>query len=440
MAFFTRKNTKKLGSNDDEETVFSATIEVNNHVASVSESQAMMIPIFKNAVEVITNSIAQLPLQLMAKKPFNNVEIIENDTRLNILNKRANRYLTAYSMKKEIVKDLLLYGHAYLYRKGTDLHALEAKNMQVKFYTEDNVTIARSEYIFTNSKGSHLFDEKEIIHFTNGTKGILYDGAETLEMALNQQSYSKNIFKNGVMPMGLLKASTRLTEKAIQHLRTSFQNLYSGSNKAGKTIILEEGLDYQTLSLKPDELGLDKSNSRINSDIAKLFNIPLSMLEESANKYNSISAHNLLFLQTTISPLLKIIEETLNAAMLYEYEENQGFEFRFNTQELLRGTNEEQAQLATMLFEKGVISRNEVRANLELAFDDSKDFYKDSQGMIYRYEDGTILNLNMQIETTTNTETNTDSIETVKDSDSHKKDTNEIDSDLEPIEEGKVLA
>lgn len=439
MAFFTRKNTKKLGSKDEEESLFSATIEVSNHLANISESQAMMIPIFKNAVEVITNSIAQLPLQLMNKKPFNNIEIIENDTRLNVLNKRANKYLTAYAMKKAIVKDLLLYGHAYLYRKGTGLHALEAKNTQMKFYTEDNVTIERTEYVYNNSKGSHLFGEKEIIHFTNGTKGILYDGSETLEMALNQQAYSKNIFKNGVMPMGLLKANTRLTEKAIQHLRASWEGLYTSATKAGKTIILEEGLDYQTLSLKPDELGLDKSSSRINSDIAKLFNIPLSMIEESANKYNSISAKNLLFLQTTISPLLKIIEETLNIAMLHEHEKKQGYEFRFNTQELLRGTNEEQAELATTLFNNGVISRNEVRANLELAYDDSKDFYKDSQGMIYRYSDGTILNLNMQIENTTNTETDTDSNETVKDSDSHKTDTNEIDSDIESVAEKEVI-
>lgn len=400
MAFFTKKNTKKSLASDktiaEEENIFSATFEVNNHIANVSESQAMMIPVFKNSVEMITNSIAQLPLQLLIKKQYNNIEIIENDTRLNVLNKRANARLTAYAMKKAIVKDLILYGHAYLYRKDNKMHVLEAKNMQLKNYTVDNITIERTEFIFNNSKGTHIFNESEIIHFENGSNGVLYDGSETLESALNQQSYSKNIFKNGALPIGLLKASTRLTEKAINSLRKSWEGLYSGANKAGKTIILEEGLDYQPLSMKPSEMEISSLTSHVNSDIAKLFNIPLSMLEESANKYNSVSTKNLLFLQTTIAPILKILEETFNAALLYEHEEKQGYEFRFNTNELLRGTNEEQAELATMLFEKGAISHHQMRAMLELSYDDTKDFYKESQGFTYRYADGTILNLNTQ--------------------------------------------
>ena len=397
MAFFTRKNTKKVNATQDDEHYFSATFEVNNRVANVSESQAMMIPIFKNGVELITNSIAQLPLQLLIKKQYNNIELIENDKRLNILNKRSNARMTSYAMKKAIVKDLILYGHAYLYQKESQLYVLESKNMQLNHYTIDNVTIERTEFIYNNPKGTHIFNESEIIHFESGSNGVLYDSSETLEIALNQQVYSKNIFKNGALPIGLLKAGTRLTEKAIKNLRASWEGIYSGSHKAGKTILLEEGLDYQPLSLKPDELGLDKSNSRINSDIAKALNIPLSMLEESANKYGSISTKNLLFLQTTIAPLLKIIEETFNNAMLYEHEENKGYEFRFNTNELLRGTNEEQADLALKLFEKGAISYHEMRAMLELAFDDSTDYHKDSIGSVYKYADGTILNLNTQM-------------------------------------------
>lgn len=394
MAFFTRKNTKKLNEVEENEQLFSATIEVNNRIANVSESQAMMIPIFKNGVELITNSIAQLPLQLLIKKQYNNIELIENDTRLNVLNKRSNVNTTAFLMKKAIVKDLILYGHAYVYRTGSELYVLEAKNMQLKQYTENGVTIVRTEYILNNSSGTHIFNESEIIHFENGSKGALYDGAETLESAINQQAYSKNIFKNGALPIGILKATSRLTDKAIQHLRSSWEGLYSGASKSGKTIILEDGLSFENVSLKPDELGLDKSSSRINSDIAKLLNIPLSMLEESANKYNSVATKNLLFLQTTVAPLLKIIEESFNNAFLYEHEEKQGYEFRFNTQELLRGTNEEQTELALKMFNNGSISYHEMRAMLELNFDDSTDYHKDSIGTVYRYQDGSILNLN----------------------------------------------
>lgn len=428
MAFFTRKNTKKVNEVEEEvvvDPIFATTIEVSNHVSSISESQAMMIPIFKNGVEVITNSIAQLPVQLLIKKQYNNIELIENDKRLNVLNKRSNAYMTAFLMKKAIVKDLVLHGHAFLYKKESALYVLDAQNMQVNHYTDDDVTVSNTKFVFNNSKGTHIFEEDEIIHLKNGTKGVLYDGVETLQTALEQQLYNKNIIKNGALPVGLLKAGTRLTEKAIKNLRSSWENLYSGGSKAGKTILLEEGLEYQPLSLKPDELGLDKSASRINSDIAKLLNIPLSMLEESANKYGSVSTKNLLFLQTTIAPVLKIIEETFNNAFLYEHEENKGYEFRFNTQELLRGTNEEQADLALKLFEKGAISYHEMRAMLELTYDDSTDYHKDSIGSVYKYADGTILNLNTL---------NDDK----KDTDSNKVNTIDDTENVDSIEEKEV--
>lgn len=402
MKFFNQFNTKKISENENntaEEKIFSTTFEVSNHISVVSESQAMMIPIFKNGIEMISNSIAQLPLQLFAKRIGNNIEIIQNDSRLKILNKRSNPQTTAFSLKKDLVKDLILYGHAYIYRKNQHFFILPADQMSIQKYTTDKVTVERVEYILNNSNGKHIFNETEVIHFESGTNGVLYDGSETLESAINQQTYSKNIFKNGALPVGILKANTRLTEKAIKSLRESWENLYTGAQKSGKTLVLEDGLDYKPLSLDPERMGLDNSASRVNSEIAKLLNIPLSMLDESANKYNSVATKNLLFLQTTISPILKILEETFNFALLTSTEELQGFEFRFNTQEFLRGTNDEQSSLAIKLFTNGVISYHELRSMLELPYDDSQDYTKDSIGSVYRYADGTTLNLNTQTKT-----------------------------------------
>lgn len=393
MAFFKRKKANGDYVND----FFSASFTSNNQNFTVTEEQALQIPAFKACVNLITNTIAELPISLM-QHDGNNVTILNNDLRLQML-KNPNVVDTASTLKTKLVKDLLLYGKAYLYNNGNELHVLQANFITEEYFSDDGFTIGDIEYIY-NFDGTHKIDKSKVIRFDSGTKGIL-SNSDLLEVASNALSYSKNILKNGAFGIGILKTASRLNEIAINKLRETWQNLYSGTSKAGKTLILENGLEYQNLSKSPEELQLNETSKNITSQICMLFNISESLINDKSNKYNSLSTANTAFLQQTIQPILVTLQEQLNKHFLKPSE--QGLFFMFDTSQILKATESERIEATLKLFDDGVLSFNESRKRLDMTvIDDKKDYYKHSIGEAFRNKaTGEVLNINTQ---TTNTQ------------------------------------
>ena len=61
--------------------------------------------------------------------------------------------------------------------------------------------------------------------------------------------------------------------------------------------MLEEGLDYTPVSLKPGDLLLTENRKDTVGDICKLFNIPESLVDVTKIKYGSLEQNNIHFLQ-----------------------------------------------------------------------------------------------------------------------------------------------
>src|SRR5699024_196944 len=184
---------------------------------------------------------------------------------------------------------------------------------------------------------------------------------------------------------------------ALERIKSDFEQLYAGGENAGKTILLEEGLEYDTVSLKPNELELTESKKAALSDIARLFNIPESMINANANKYNSNEENNIHFLQYTLEPIITNIEKAFNKTMLLESEKQQGYYFKFDTSVILTVTEKEKAEIAQTLNSTSAVSQNEIRKVLGLPkLEDNYMFL--SQGKVfYNLQNGKAFNPNMGI-------------------------------------------
>ena len=76
----------------------------------ITEEEAMQIPAFSAAVDLITGAIATLDFYIVKNNKDKTVKRIEDDPRLSLLNRQPNEYMDAYTFKKAMVKDFLLYG------------------------------------------------------------------------------------------------------------------------------------------------------------------------------------------------------------------------------------------------------------------------------------------------------------------------------------------
>jgi len=346
--------------------------------SKISEDAAMAIPAVSSSVELITSSISQLPVYLYQEKPNGEVVKISSDKRVFLLNHEPNELISANTFKKRMVKDYLLHGASYtkIERRLNDvvsLYNLPVKEISVTKYRQFGYKhTAVISLTGDDSTSPTTFSTDELVIVVKDSedgvtsKGVLDTNGELLRLALDEINYSSGILKNGALPIGVLKASSRLTSESIQRLRSSFENLYSGSKNSGKTLILEEGLDYQPVSMKPNEMDLTNSKKNTVSDVARVFNLPESMINPTANKYASNEQNNIHYLQYCISPIVTSIENSLDKSLLLEEEKQNGYFFQFDTSEILRTTEKEKIDTTVRAMERGLISINEARSKINL--------------------------------------------------------------------------
>lgn len=367
------------------------------NATKITEEEALQIPAVTTAIDLITGSIAQLPFMLV-KKDDNTGEVtrINDDYRLYLLNKQPNETMDAYTFKKAMVKDYLLYGssNAVIERNLNqirELYLLPTKQLSVQVYVTDSYK-KYSEITLHNAAGSKTFNDYQLLSVLKDSndglvgQGILSQNYEVLKLALAETKYTANVLQNGALPLGVLKTETKLSDKAFAKLKASWSNLYSGSDKAGKTVILEEGLDYKPISIKPNDLELTESKKTTLSNIARIFSIPESMINSNANKYGSNEQNNINFLQYCVSPIIAAIESAVNKEMLLETEKERGYEFKLDPSKLLQTTRKERAEAVGAEYKEGLISFWEARSEIDRPKTVTDDYFKLSLGsVLYKY-------------------------------------------------------
>ena len=123
------------------------------------------------------------------------------------------------------------------------------------------------------------------------------------------------------------------------------------------------------------------------------------------------------FLQYSISPIIAIIETMFNRSLLLNEEKEQGYFFKFNTDDVLKSTQEERYNALKIGLDAGILSLSEARIKEKMP-PVPEDFIKLSLGSVMYYPDkGTLFVPNMS--TTFDAKTNKiiDSPQLIKDGD-----------------------
>lgn len=429
-----------------------ATSIVGTHNAGsskISEEDALSISSVVAATDLISSTIARLPIQIYKKGTKGEQVILDEDRRYKILNKEPNSNMSGINLKKRIVMDYLLHGNSYLIPEWNRneivaLYHVPPKNVNIKKYARKG-----TEYIIDGKigiqgiDGTYVkdFDPDELVIILKNSddglqsKGVLDLNSELLELALRQQRYSSSILENGSLPLAVLQVPTKLTEKAMNNIKNSWVRNYQGGNNAGKTVVLEEGVEYKPVSLNPNELDLTSGKKDTMSDIARLFNIPESMINADANKYNSNEQNNIHLLQYTLSPIISVIETAFERSLLLEEEKENGYRIQIDTSSILATTEAEKIKSTNEALKGGIISINEARRRHGYRVIDD-DYMMWSLGAVfYNKESGrmTIPNMGANIDPN-----DPESVAKVTNKDANIRKNGDLDKDVNKDEEENI--
>lgn len=200
-----------------------------------------------------------------------------------------------------------------------------------------------------------------------GLSPIRY-GAGVFSTALAADESAGRWFGNGMRPAGALKTDKVLNATQREELRTNIADKFAGALNAGKTLVLEAGMSYESISIPPEEAQLLETRAFGIEEVCRWFNVPPIMVghSEKVSAWGTgIEQIVIGFITFSLRPWLTRIEQSVTRSLLLPAE-RKALYGQFNVEGLLRADSAGRASFYSTMAQNGAITRNEIRAKENL--------------------------------------------------------------------------
>ena len=347
---------------------------------ATSESGAMKLSAVNRCVEVLSDSIAKMPIYVMDRVTRAKVEHPLNE----ILCGRPNAIQTPAVAKKMLECNRLTGGNGYLMilrdprtMRPAQLIPVPAQLCRPWLDTSGQ----RWHYVTHPFTGEQLtVSDESMIHVmgysTNGWKGIsvLQRASEVIGAGRAAQQYNEQYYLNGGQPSGVLQTDTDLTGKAsnVQGpdgkplsyrdlIRQEWQKHHGGPGNAGSVAVLDRGLTYSPIAISNKDAQFIEQSELSVLDIARFFGVPPYKLGAGKQSYNSNEQNAIEYIVGTLQPIVTQYEEELTYKLLAPSEAKR-YRIRMNMMAELRGDFKARGDWYKAMREIGGYSVNDIRA------------------------------------------------------------------------------
>lgn len=328
--------------------VSDALLEALLNNEAITREHAMSLPAVYGAVDLISNTIASMPVKLYKIKK-DKVEEVTDDSRVRCLNGDTGDTLDAFQMKKAMVEDYLMGkgGYTFIQKYRNEVVALR--------YVEDiYITVLKNfkpiykEYVILVE--GEQYRNYEFIKLLRNTKdgasgvGLTKEVGKALETAYNTLLYQLSSVRNGGNKKGFLKSQRKLGQDEINVLKQAWRRMYSDNSE--NVVVLNNGLEFQEASNTAVDMQLDQNKNTLGNEINNIFHI-------HPNDF-------WLTFKEAIYPIIKAYETALNRDLLLEKEKGKYF-FEFDVKEIVKSNLKDRYESYKMAKETGFMTLNEIR-------------------------------------------------------------------------------
>ena len=317
------------------------------------------LEVVNRAVNMIVDDSADIKYDV-GNKVNGIMPVVENIRRTRVdllLNKEPNPFQDVNTFKRNLIIDLMIDGNIFVYFDGRHLYHLPAQNVTIHSDT--------STYIEKFTYDGHVdYSTKEIIHIKENSFKSIYRGTPRLKPAYrtmylldNMRRFQDNFFKNGAVPGLVLKSPNTLSDRIKERMLQSWSSRYNPKNGGKRPLILDGGLEVDSLTkVNFKELDFQSSIQANEKIILEAMGVPPILLD-GGNNANIRPNHRLYYLET----ILPIVRK-----MSYAFERYFGFELNENVTDIpaLQPELRDQAAYYATLVNTGIMTPNEARDQL----------------------------------------------------------------------------
>lgn len=286
----------------------------------MSRDRAMKISTVNRCVEVLSNSMAVLPIYIMNEATK---ERLPNHRLGKVLWGRANEAMTSYDYTRLLLNNEILRGNAYalIYRdrsSGDPVELIPLPPDYVDIFVDPS---GKLWYVFTHPLTGIVtwLRPEDVLHYKayseDGIQGIsiLRRASTTLDTAQSAQLYENSVWRNGGQPSGVLTTDSDLggmvpdpqdPAKTINRkdlLRREWERIHRGPDNAFRAGgVLDLGLKYQPISMTNADAQFVESNDVRVADVCRFFGVPLHLAFAGKQSYQSNEQNGIEYVTYTL--------------------------------------------------------------------------------------------------------------------------------------------
>lgn len=320
------------------------------------------------AVSRLSNTLSCIPVRL-----YKGSTPEDEDYRSELIRNCPNGKISSHSFFKAWETSRDTAGNGYVLKVVNELEQV----LRLELLDPSRVTPFIDEetedlwYKIDMPKGSFYIHNFYIMH----TRFCSVDGitgVNPIKVLSNTLDYSEKIqqlnvkqIEKGINTAIVLNSPANLGEDQRQETIKAFIDTYHESG--GNVILLESGLTATSMNMSPVDTKLLEVEKINREKVATVYNIPPHLLGDySTSAFSSAEQQMLEFINLTMLPIVTMYEQELNRCLLTEKERKEGYKFRFEMRELLRGDTKTRAEADFKALRSAKYTPNEIRAGEDL--------------------------------------------------------------------------
>lgn len=337
-------------------------------------------PHLRTVIDFLARNTARLGLQAFERQPDGGRERLR-DSILDTLLLRPNAAQTGFELVRTIVADLALYDNAYLmvlsFDRAVPIELRTIRPTWIQAVNGPDAYAVKSYVVkFPDTTQTLEVPADKVIHFHGWNPldervGVSPVSAlkATLAEQIHATRFREQLWQRGGRVGSYVhrpKDATELKGDARAKFQRQFNEAWAGDSgaKAGGMPLMDEGMEIRRVGFSAREEQFIEATKLSLATVAAVYHVNPTMvgLLDNAN-YSNVREFRRMLYGETLGPTLTMIEQRLNAFLLPLL----GFDPRttyveFNVDALLRGSQEEQAAVASSAVGVPYMTVNEYRA------------------------------------------------------------------------------
>lgn len=307
----------------------------------VTFETAMQVSAFWACARLISETVSCLPLTMY--RLDGRSRVVETEHPLyRLLQFRPNQYQNRVEFFETLTLQLCTAGNGYA-RIDRDsagrimaLTPLMAAQTTPMLLSDGTVT-----YAHQSDTGVSVFSAENVWHvklFGNGIVGLspLDYARNALSLAQAGEARALATFRNGSKPSGLLMVDAALNKEQRAEIRASFAELAEGNTDS--LIVLDKFMQYQAVSMTPQDVELLASRRFQMEDIARFMGVPSVLINDTSQTTawgTGIRSIIEGWYKLGLRPYLERLEMSARASLL-ALQDRERYELEFDFDGLLR--------------------------------------------------------------------------------------------------------